>query len=151
MLAFSNDYYGFIFRATQSVELFCAYIESGCENGLIIKFLLQPLVENAILHGFERKKGMGIIHITAQKQDEDKLLILIRDNGSGMSEEAIKQLFDGKHEKWVQYNKIGVKNIQERIKILYGSQYGLTYKSEMNEYTEVRVLLPFERRGETDV
>lgn len=126
-------------------------IESGCENGLIIKFLLQPLVENAILHGFEGKKGMGIIHITAQKRDEDKLLILIRDNGSGMSEEAIKQLFEGKHEKWVQYNKIGVKNIQERIKILYGSKYGLTYKSEMNEYTEVRVLLPFERKGETDV
>lgn len=126
-------------------------IESGCENGLIIKFLLQPLVENAILHGFERKKGMGIIHITAQKQDENKLLILIRDNGSGMSEDEIQQLFEGKHEKWVQYNKIGVKNIQERIKILYGPQYGLTYKSEMNEYTEVRVLLPFEKRSETNV
>lgn len=126
-------------------------IEPGCENGLIIKFLLQPLVENAILHGFEGKKGMELIHISARRQ-EDNLLILIRDNGIGMTEEEISQLFENNKEDKIHYNKIGVKNIQERIQILYGPQYGLSYESKLNEYTVVRVILPFEvKRGEDDV
>ena len=123
-------------------------IEPGCENALIIKFLLQPLVENAILHGFERKKGMEIIQISARKEG-DNLLILIRDNGIGMTEEEIRQLFRTNPENKIQYNKIGVKNIQERIQILYGSEYGLSYESEPDRYTIVSVLLPFElKRGE---
>lgn len=126
-------------------------IEPGCENGLIIKFLLQPLVENAILHGFEGKKGMEFIHISAQRQDEN-LLVLIRDNGVGMTTEEIRQLFECNNENKVHYNKIGVKNIQERIQILYGAQYGLSYESELNQYTEVRILLPFKvKRGEESV
>ncbi|MEF2877800.1 MAG: histidine kinase [Blautia sp.] len=125
-------------------------LEPGCENGLIIKFLLQPLVENAILHGFERKKGMGILHISAQRQ-EDNLLIVIRDNGMGMTEEEISQVFERNNDSKIQYNKIGVKNIQERIKILYGSQYGLSYESELEKYTAVRVLLPFEVKEEENV
>ena len=123
-------------------------IEPGCENALIIKFLLQPLVENAILHGFERKKGMEIIQISARREG-DNLLILIRDNGIGMTEEEISQLFRTNPESKIQYNKIGVKNIQERIQILYGTEYGLSYESEPDRYTIVSVLLPFEsKRGE---
>lgn len=126
-------------------------IEPGCENSLIIKFLLQPLVENAILHGFEGKRGMELIHISARRRG-DNLQILIRDNGIGMTEEEIRQLFECNNENQVHYNKIGVKNIQERIQILYGPQYGLSYESELNKYTLVSVLLPFEvKRGEDNV
>ena len=125
-------------------------IEPGCENALIIKFLLQPLVENAILHGFERKKGMEIIQISARKEG-DTLLILIRDNGIGMTEEEIRQLFRSNPESKIQYNKIGVKNIQERIQILYGPEYGLSYASEPDRYTIVSVLLPFELKGGEDI
>ncbi len=126
-------------------------IQPGCENGLIIKFLLQPLVENAILHGFEKKKGMEIIKISAERQS-DNLLIRIRDNGVGMTEEEIEKLFENNGVTKSQYNQIGIKNIQERIKILYGPQYGLSYESELNKYTTVNVLLPFEeKRRETDV
>lgn len=125
-------------------------LEPGCEKALIIKFLLQPLVENAILHGFERKKGMGLLHISARRQ-EDNLLVTIRDNGIGMTEEEMRQVFEKNNDRKVQYNKIGVKNIQERIKILYGSQYGLSYKSELEKYTIVSVLLPFEVKEEEDV
>lgn len=120
-------------------------LESGCENGLIIKFLLQPLVENAILHGFEKKKGMEIIKISASRQN-DNLLVRIEDNGIGMTKEEIKKLFENDNVEKSQYNQIGVKNIQERIKILYGPQYGLSYESEINKYTIVNILLPFEEK-----
>ncbi len=126
------------------------HVEQGCENALIIKFLLQPLVENAILHGFERKKGMEIIQISAKKVG-DNLLIMIRDNGIGMTEEEIRQLFQTNPESKIQYNKIGVKNIQERIQILYGPEYGLLYESEPDKYTRVNVLLPFEEKGGEDI
>lgn len=126
-------------------------IESGCEDCLIIKFLLQPLVENAILHGFEGKRGMEFIYISAVKKGED-LLISIKDNGKGMGEEEITKLLQDDVEVKTQYNKVGVKNIQERIQLLYGPQYGLSYESKLNEYTIVRVLLPFEvERGEKGV
>ncbi|MDD3415617.1 MAG: histidine kinase [Lachnospiraceae bacterium] len=126
-------------------------IEKGCEKCLIIKFLLQPLVENAILHGFEGKKGMEFIHISAHRSGDD-LLILIHDNGRGMTEEDIAGLFESNSDEKVQYNKVGVKNIQERIQLLYGPQYGLTYESKVDEYTIVKVILPFEvERGEDNV
>lgn len=126
-------------------------IEAGCENCLIIKFLLQPLVENAILHGFEGKKGMENIHISAKRIGDD-LQVTIRDNGRGMTEEEIGRLLKFQNEFKTQYNKVGVKNIQERIQLLYGARYGLSYESVLNEYTIVKVLLPFEvERGENNV
>ena len=63
----------------------------------------------------------------------------------------ISQVFERNNDSKIQYNKIGVKNIQERIKILYGSQYGLSYESELEKYTAVRVLLPFEVKEEENV
>ena len=79
---------------------------------------------------------------------EEKTLKFI-DNGIGMTEEEISQLFRTNPESKIQYNKIGVKNIQERIQILYGTEYGLSYESEPDRYTIVSVLLPFEsKRGE---
>ena len=94
---------------------------------------------------------MELIHISARRR-EDNLQILIRDNGIGMTEEEIRQLFECNNENKVHYNKIGVKNIQERIQILYGPQYGLSYESELNKYTLVSLLLPFEvKRGEDNV
>lgn len=126
-------------------------IEAGCEKCLIIKFLLQPLVENAILHGFEGKKGMENICISAKRNGDD-LQVTIRDNGRGMTEEEIGRLLKFHNESKTQYNKVGVKNIQERIQLLYGAQYGLSYESVLNEYTMVKVLLPFEvERGENNV
>jgi len=109
----------------------------------ILKFLLQPLLENAILHGLEGKKGMGFISIKARDMGND-ISIEIWDNGIGMSKEDMNELLNQDVKKGVRYNKIGVKNVHERIQLVYGKSYGLTYESRIGEYTLVRLLLPKE-------
>ena len=119
-------------------------VEPGCEKGMIIKFLLQPLVENSVIHGLEGKKGMGFLWIGAKKQG-DNLLITIKDNGVGLTREETEQIFTAGNQKGVHYNKVGVNNVQERIQLLYGEQYGLSFESRKGEYTLVKVILPFEK------
>ncbi len=118
-------------------------IEEGCENYLVIKFLLQPLLENAIIHGFEGRHGMGKLHVSAKKIG-DKLELSIRDNGNGMTKEEIDNLLSGNVDKIGKYNSIGVKNVQERIHLIYGEEYGISYNSVKGEFTLVTVLLPLE-------
>ena len=122
-------------------------IEEGCENCLVIKFLLQPLLENAIIHGFEGKRGMGELHVSAKKKD-DKLELSILDNGTGMSGSEIEDLLSGRTDRGGKYNSIGVKNVQERIRMIYGEEYGINYSSVEGEYTRVTVLLPLEYQEE---
>ena len=99
-------------------------IEDGCENYLILKFLLQPLIENSVLHGLEDKRGPGKIVIRAYCQ-EDRLCISIRDNGTGMTQEEITHLMTAQDKQTVgHYNQVGVRNVSERIKLLYGQDYG---------------------------
>ena len=118
-------------------------IEEGCGNCLVIKFLLQPLLENSIIHGFEGKHGMGELLVSARKK-ENKLELLIQDNGVGMTREEIDNLMSGRAEKKGRYNSIGVENVQERIHMMYGEEYGISYSSQKGEYTRVSVLLPLE-------
>ncbi len=118
-------------------------IEPECENCLIIKFLLQPLIENAIIHGFEGKRGMGELKVAAARRD-DCLVITIQDNGSGMTREEMDEILAGSNEKSGRYNSVGVRNVQERIRMSYGDEFGISYDSVKGEYTRVTVLLPLE-------
>lgn len=123
-------------------------IEPGCEDCLVIKFLLQPLLENAIIHGFEGKHGMGELIIEAHKAGQN-LELSILDNGIGMTQEEIDALLEGKTGKTGGYNSIGVQNVQERIRMMYGEEYGIHYSSVKGEYTRVMVLVPLEYAEET--
>lgn len=108
----------------------------GCQ---VIKIILQPLVENAILHGIrERKKGYGTICIRAAAAD-DMLKITLEDDGVGMSQEQLSQLLQkpGKNKGY------GVWNINERIRLTYGNDYGLCFSSTLNEGTTVTLSLPY--------
>ena len=131
-------------------------IGEGCENCLILKFLLQPLIENSVLHGLEDKRGPGKIVLRAFRQEE-RLCISIWDNGQGMTQEEIKRLMTMQEKKTIgHYNQVGVRNVLERIQLLYGQEYGLSYKSTKGEYTEVTVTLPVEmaadqKKGFSDV
>ena len=118
-------------------------IEPGCEECLVIKFLLQPLLENAIIHGFEGKRGMCELRVEAHK-DGDNLELSIFDNGIGMTQEEIDALMEGRAGKGGRYNSVGVQNVQERIRMMYGEQYGIRYSSVKGEFTRVTVLLPLE-------
>jgi len=113
----------------------------------ILKFLLQPIVENSITHGLCDKKGMGIIIISADDSKEDRIEISVTDNGIGMSQERLKQIMlsDTGSRHVSKYSSIGLLNVSDRIKLTYGEQYGLEISSEENKYTKVKITIPKRR------
>lgn len=107
-----------------------------------LKLMLQPLVENAIYHGMEFMDGDGEIFISAWKEGED-LYLKVSDNGLGMTEEQVARLFsDMAHTGSSRGSGIGVKNVNERIRLYFGSEYGLSIESEPDEGTVVTIHLP---------
>lgn len=116
--------------------------EKGLESFKVPKLILQPLVENAITRGIEPGKRKGKIRIRAENQGEE-ILIAVEDNGQGMTLEQLKQLKDevpeGEREG---RTGIGVRNVDRRLRLHYGEQYGLTIESRYREGTSVRFLIP---------
>lgn len=108
----------------------------------IIKLVLQPIVENAIYHGIKYKEGMGMIFIRGTCE-EGKLRITIRDNGAGMDTEQLLHIFD-EHKVNYSSNGVGVYNVQQRLKLYYGEEYGLRYESVLGEGTCVTLSVPME-------
>lgn len=107
-----------------------------------LKLLLQPLVENAIYHGMEFMDGDGEIRVRVFRR-EDSLWFEISDNGLGMTKEQAEGLLTEKPQ--VRSGKgsgIGVKNVNERIKLYFGKPYGLLIESEPDEGTVIRIHLP---------
>ena len=109
----------------------------------IIRLILQPLIENAIYHGIKYKESPGQILVRAYKE-EDQLILLIRDDGVGMDEEVLKHIFD-RHKVNYQSNGVGVYNVQQRIRLYYGQEYGIRYESRPGEGTTARITLPADR------
>ncbi|NLU43177.1 MAG: sensor histidine kinase [Firmicutes bacterium] len=113
-------------------------------NCKIIKFTLQPIVENAIFHGIEPKRDAGRIDISVSERD-GRLVICVRDDGVGMTPEEIESaLAPSQSAKTRGLSGIGIRNVNERIKLTYGQEYGLTIKSVVGEYTEVYLEIPLE-------
>ena len=109
-----------------------------------LKLMLQPLVENAIYHGMEFMDGDGLIQVLAY-QKEDGLWFEVRDNGLGMTKEQTSSLLTKDmpvHSR--QGSGIGVKNVNERIRLYFGEEYGLTIQSEPDEGTTILIHLPAE-------
>lgn len=107
-----------------------------------LKLMLQPLVENAIYHGMEFKDGDGKIEICACLKDGE-LYITIRDNGLGMTREQVENLLtDSAHVSSKRGSGIGVKNVNERIRLYFGKDYGLLIESEPDEGTMIQIHLP---------
>lgn len=107
-----------------------------------LKLILQPMVENAIYHGMEFMDGDGEIKIRAWKEEEN-LYLSVEDNGLGMTEEQVERLFtDTGHVPSRRGSGIGVKNVNERIHLYFGKNYGLSIESEPDEGTTVRIHLP---------
>lgn len=100
---------------------------------MVPKLILQPLVENAIFHGIEPSANSGKITIRIHK-NKINLFLEVSDNGVGMDD---IQLHNNKS-----FNKIGLQNIEERIKILFGSSYGLSLKSIKGKGTNVIITIP---------
>jgi len=111
----------------------------------IIKFTLQPIVENAIFHGIEPKAIEGIIDINIKNIDNNQISIEIIDNGVGMSEDKIKEILTSKETtSKTSFNNIGISNVNERIKLTFGNEYGLNINSKLNEYTNMIITIPYQ-------
>lgn len=107
-----------------------------------LKLMLQPLVENAIYHGMEFMDGDGMIMVKAWRE-EDELYLSVADNGLGMTEDKVEMILTGKSSSGNgRGSGIGVKNVNERIKLYFGEAYGLTIDSEPDEGTKVTIHLP---------
>lgn len=108
-------------------------------NEKIPKMTLQPIVENAIYHGIKEKGSVGRISIRSEIED-DQLSIFVYDDGCGMTQARIEQCLTQDLEK----KRFGIYSVNQRLKLYYGEVYGLSIKSEVGNYTEVRVSIPRE-------
>jgi two-component system, sensor histidine kinase YesM len=109
---------------------------------LIPRFLLQPVVENALIHGIEPSGKSGVIVLKGYRLDK-RLHFSVTDNGGGMSRELIDQLLraDSSQDR-ERLSGIGISNVQNRIKLLYGPEFGLEINSVEGVFTTVDIYLP---------
>ena len=110
------------------------------ESVQVPRLILQPLVENAIIHGIETG---GKVSIRVYEREEDGGCWLeVSDNGAGMDEEQLKRLRDGTTEMRMDHRSIGVENVNKRIRLYYGEEFGLMIESRLGEGTVIRFCIP---------
>ena len=108
----------------------------------IPKITVQPIVENALYHGIKNRRGGGKITITGEEGDND-YRIIVTDDGIGMDGERLSQITEGLSGKNPGDVKIyGLYNVNERIKLFYGEEYGISIESEYDKGTRVVIRLP---------
>ena len=117
-------------------------IDESLMEYLCPKITIQPILENAIYHGVENMFGDGEIILSIQEHGED-ICIEVSDNGEGMTEEQVEKILHHDIRKTSgKGSGVGVYNVDSRIKLLYGENYGISIQSEMDEGTTVKILLP---------
>lgn len=124
---------------------YCIVLKGKIENLKIMPLIIQPVVENAIVHGLEAKLGKGEIRIVIEHTERLKIHVI--DNGIGMSIVKLEEIkgclndFD-----ILDHSHIGLSNVNQRIKLLYGNEYGIYLESKENEGTTVIIELPKDMR-----
>lgn len=108
------------------------------------KITIQPFIENAIYHGLDRMVDEGEIKIIAQRRGKD-IAIIVKDNGLGMTEEQCKTILQKDRS---DSKGIGVKNVNDRLKIYFGEEYGITIESELDVGTTVTIKIPKIEKGQ---
>ena len=111
------------------------------------KMILQPIVENAIYHGMSSVRSGGIITIAASQPDRTTLHLLIHDNGTGMEEQQVKNLNGYIQEENNLFKSIGLRNVNRRIKLFCGSDYGVSVESSPMDGTTVTVCIRIDQTG----
>lgn len=112
-------------------------LDKSAYHYTMLNLLLQPLVENAIIHGIDYKessdRGKLVIRL---KKKENTLEFSVIDNGAGIDPTKLQSILTTETEGY------GVRNVHNRVQLYYGSSYGLTYESEMDHYTKVTLVIP---------
>lgn len=117
-------------------------------NCKIPKLTLQPIVENAIYHGIKPKRYKSLLRISCFSEEEE-IFISIYDNGVGMSRQQLKEIWVKKGME--ESGGFGLQSIDDRLKLVFGEQYGIWIESEQGVFTEVRVKIPKKSRWGYDV
>ena len=129
-------------------ELNCEYdIDSDLGGARVPNFILQPIVENSLLHGLKNKGYRGSVTISAQKTAGGRMEISVRDTGSGFAKgkkASIDEMLQSyaKQPPKLSGNSIGILNVQKRIKLLCGREYGLSYTENIDGGVTAHILLP---------
>jgi two-component system sensor histidine kinase YesM len=117
-------------------------IQSEVLKTFVLCFILQPLVENAIVHGIDARTGGRGLLIVSAFRDGDLLVLRIEDNGAGMRDpQDEKKRSTG--------SGYGIRNVNERIRLYYGSQYGIRYQARQAEGTMAEIKLPIISQADT--
>ncbi len=127
------------YKDSFSVEF---HIEEEILNCCTVKLIVQPLLENAIYYGVEGMDGDGEIEITGYRREND-VYIEVKDNGFGMPENMVEALLVENNRVRKKGSGVGLINVHNRIRLRFGSPYGLEIESRLDEGTTVRIHLPY--------
>lgn len=132
-LDFIDDYLGIeVIRFGRDKLQIFKEIDAETLDAFVPSMLLQPIVENAIKHGLAPRLAGGQIHLRTLRRD-GRLSIEIEDNGMGMSQERLQEVYGG---------GIGISNVHERLRLLYGDQFEMRIRSREGEGTQIRIEIP---------
>ncbi len=143
-LSFLDDYYTIQkYRYGGSITMQVRVDSDALLNNEILRFTLQPIVENAIFHGIEPKGAAGEIDIHVYENGSGDVCVDVTDDGVGMDEATLCSILtDETKNKSNFFKDIGISNVHKRLQYEYGEAYGLSFASEPNVYTTATVTLP---------
>lgn len=134
----------------------CVALPDECRKIRIIKFILQPIVENSLMHGFSPMKDVLEINIRIQLQDARTLVIAVVDNGRGIGRDDLTEINQSlQAEEYAPISEgtgirdrgIGLENINERLKLFYGDAYGIRIQSAPETGTVTTIIIPTDTMG----
>ena len=126
-------------------------IDESLLKQAVPKLIIQPIVENAIIHGIENSKNKNLLYISVKRENEC-IIIIVKDTGIGMTDEKVSELLkeplnaEGDEQK--AHTNLGLYAVRKRIQLMYGDLYGLTVQSQAGEGTTVTLHIPFTKKQE---
>lgn len=120
-------------------------VDKDASENTILKLILQPLVENALYHGIKNKRKGGTINVRARRKSEDEILLEVEDDGIGFTPQKLAQLrneLNNDSDDIKMESGYGIGNVNNRIRLYYGKQYGLSIESQYNTGTCVTLVIP---------
>lgn len=120
-------------------------VEPSILNIRLIKLVLQPVIENAIYHGLKYKESRGLLLVKGFMKNGNAVLQVI-DDGVGMNQETLDHIYE-RHKVDYHSNGVGIYNVQKRLQLYYGNEYGIVYESKPGEGTIATITIPGQQEG----
>ena len=127
--------------------------DEDISNEMVLKLMLQPLVENAIYHGIKNKRGRGRLEVEVHKEIENEIPYIhfsVKDNGIGFTEERLQEVLQElSMDKEIESNSVvyGLYNVNKRLSLYYGNSVGLNIKTEYRKGTEISFRIPYGKKS----